>query len=91
MAIRSSSNESSDDDPQLLASRADHVYWLNNLSKAAPLYRRAEKLFADKGDARDEIYAKVGVCDRKPRRCHSITFLARRSWDASYAPHRAIS
>ena len=35
-------------------------FWLNNLSRAAPLYARAEKLFADKGDARDEIYAKVG-------------------------------
>jgi hypothetical protein len=51
----SSNNESSDDDPQRLASRADHFYWLNNRSQAAPLYARAEKLFAYKGDARDEI------------------------------------
>ena len=43
-----------------LASKTDHFYWLNNLSKAAPLYARAEKLFADKGDARNEIYPKVG-------------------------------
>ena len=56
----SSSNENSDDDPQLLMAKADHFYWLNNGYKAAPLYARAEKLFADKGDARDEIYAKVG-------------------------------
>lgn len=54
------SNKSSDDDPQLLLSKADHFYWLNNLFNAAPLYARAEKLFAYKGDARGEIYAKVG-------------------------------
>src|SRR5215469_9004173 len=56
----SSINQSSDDDAQVLVAKADHFYWLNNGPKAAPLYARAEKLFADKGDARDEIYARVG-------------------------------
>jgi len=43
-----------------LLAKADHFYWLNNPSKAAPLYMRAEKLFADKGNQRSEIYARVG-------------------------------
>ena len=56
----STSNKTSDNDPQLLLAKADHFYWLNNPSKAAPLYTRAEKLFADKGNQRSEIYARVG-------------------------------
>ena len=39
---------------------ADRLYWLNNGPKAAPLYAKAEKLFADRGDARNELYAKIG-------------------------------
>ena len=56
----SASNKTSDNDPLLLLAKADHFYWLNNPSKAAPLYTRAEKLFADKGNQRSEIYARVG-------------------------------
>jgi len=47
-------------DPQALLGIADHFYWLNNGPAAAPLYARAEKLFSDRGDARNELYAKVG-------------------------------
>src|SRR4029077_18197842 len=47
-------------DPQALLGIADHFYWLNNGPGAAPLYARAEKLFSDRGDARNELYAKVG-------------------------------
>jgi len=36
------------------------LYWLNNGSRAAPLFARAAQLFAAKGDERDEIYAQVG-------------------------------
>jgi CHAT domain-containing protein len=43
-----------------LLSEADHFYWLNNGPAAAPLYARAEKLFSQQGDARNEIHAKVG-------------------------------
>src|SRR5215469_14937874 len=53
-------DQSSDDGPQVLVVKADHFFWLNNGPKAAPFYARAEKLFADKGDTRDEIYARVG-------------------------------
>jgi tetratricopeptide (TPR) repeat protein len=47
-------------DPHALLSIADHFYWLNNGPAAAPLYARAEKLFSDRGDARNELHAKVG-------------------------------
>ena len=35
-------------------------YFLNNGPAAAPLYARAEKLFSERGDARNELHAKVG-------------------------------
>ncbi len=47
-------------DPQALLSAADHFYWLNNGPAATPLYTRAEKLFSERDDARNELYAKVG-------------------------------
>jgi CHAT domain-containing protein len=47
-------------DPQALVGLADHFYWLNNGPAAVPLYARAENLFSERGDARNELYAKVG-------------------------------
>src|SRR3974390_2017189 len=47
-------------DPQVLLAEADRFYWLNNGPKAAPLYAKAESLFASQGDARNELYAKIG-------------------------------
>ena len=47
-------------DPEALLGIADHFYWLNNGPAAAPLYARAEKLFSERGDARNELHAKVG-------------------------------
>ncbi len=47
-------------DPQELLAEANRLYWLNNGPKAGPLFARAEKLFADEGDARNALYAKVG-------------------------------
>ena len=47
-------------DPRQLLAEASRLYWLNNGPKAAPLFARAEKLFADEGNHRDELYAKVG-------------------------------
>jgi CHAT domain-containing protein/tetratricopeptide (TPR) repeat protein len=48
------------DDPYLLQAEADRFYWQNNGFKAAPLYAKAEQLFAARGDIRNEIHAKVG-------------------------------
>jgi hypothetical protein len=47
-------------DSQALLGTADHFYWLNNGPAAAPLYARAEKLFSDRRDTRNELHAKVG-------------------------------
>ena len=47
-------------DPQVLLKAADRFYFLNNGPGAAPLYARAEKLFSERGDARNELHAKVG-------------------------------
>src|SRR5580704_6399224 len=47
-------------DPQAILGIADHFYWLNNGPAAAPLYARAEQLFLERGDARNELHAKVG-------------------------------
>src|SRR5208337_1802669 len=47
-------------DPQVLLKAADRFYFLNNGLSAAPLYARAEKLFSERGDARNELHAKVG-------------------------------
>jgi CHAT domain-containing protein len=47
-------------DPVSLLGEANRLYWLNNGPKAAPLFARAELLFADRGDARNELYARVG-------------------------------
>ena len=47
-------------DPQVLLAEADRFYWLNNGPKAAPLFAKSESLFASRGDARNELYAKIG-------------------------------
>lgn len=47
-------------DPKQLLAEADHYAWLGNWAIAAPLYSRAETLFKERGDAPDEIHARVG-------------------------------
>jgi hypothetical protein len=47
-------------DPQVLLAEANRLYWLNNGPKAAPLYAKAEKLFAGRGDTRNQLYAQIG-------------------------------
>src|SRR5262250_484576 len=56
----SGSDADSGNDPQVLIAKADRFYWLNNGPRAAPLYAKAEQLFAARGDARNAIHAKVG-------------------------------
>ncbi len=46
--------------PQLILAEANRLAWLFNWPKAEPLYIRAEQLFTEKGDTRNEIYARVG-------------------------------
>ena len=46
--------------PEILLREANRLAWLFNSPKAGPLYVRAEELFKEKGDATNEIYARVG-------------------------------
>src|ERR1700678_2395060 len=47
-------------DPEVVLKAADRFYFVKHGPAAAPLYARAEKLFAERGDARNELHAKVG-------------------------------
>src|SRR6266478_5097745 len=46
--------------PDILLAEANRLSWLFNWPKAEPLYIRAEELFKERGDTRNEIYARVG-------------------------------
>src|SRR5258708_7806837 len=46
--------------PDALLAEANRLAWLFNWPKAEPLYVHAEELFTEKGDTRNEIYARVG-------------------------------
>src|SRR5215467_7596384 len=46
--------------PEILLREANRLAWLFNSRKAEPLYVRAEELFKERGDTRNEIYARVG-------------------------------
>jgi len=48
------------EDPYLLLAMADRFYWLNNGFRAAPLYAKAERLLADRGDIGNGVHATVG-------------------------------
>lgn len=47
-------------DPGMLLAEANRLAWLFNWPKAEPLYARAEGLFKERGDTRNEVYARVG-------------------------------
>lgn len=46
--------------PEILLAEANRLSWVFNWPKAEPLYVRAEELFKERGDTRNEIYARVG-------------------------------
>jgi len=46
--------------PETLLAEANRLAWLFNWPRAGPLYARAEELFRERGDTRNEIYARVG-------------------------------
>jgi CHAT domain-containing protein len=46
--------------PKLLLQEADRLAWLFNWHRAEPLYIRAEELFKESGDTKNEAYARVG-------------------------------
>jgi len=50
----------SSQNPEILLAEANRLAWVFNWPKAQPLYVRAEELLREKGDTRDEAYARVG-------------------------------
>ena len=46
--------------PEILLAEANRLAWLSNWPKAEPLYVRAEELFRENGNTRNEVYARVG-------------------------------
>ena len=53
-------NPETSTNPEALLTEANRLSWLFNWPKAEPLYVRAEQLFKEKNDTRNEIYARVG-------------------------------
>lgn len=60
LATRLSRNAADETNPEVLLVEANRLAWLFNWPKAEPLYARAEELFKERGDTRNEIYARVG-------------------------------
>ncbi len=58
---RPSSNQNfTSNDPKAILAEANHFAFLSNSFRAAPLYAKAEQIFRERGDKRDELYAKIG-------------------------------
>lgn len=55
-----SSQHFAPNDPKAILAEANHFAFMSNSYRAAPLYARAEEMFRDRGDKRDELYAKIG-------------------------------
>jgi hypothetical protein len=50
----------SSQNPETMLAEANRLAWVFNWPKAQPLCVRAEELFREKGDTRNETYARVG-------------------------------
>jgi tetratricopeptide (TPR) repeat protein len=46
--------------PKAILAEANHFAFLSNSYRAEPLYAKAEQMFSERGDRRDELYAKIG-------------------------------
>ena len=47
-------------DPKAILAEANHFAFLSNSYRAGPLYAKAEEMFRERRDKRDELYAKIG-------------------------------
>ena len=54
-------NLETSNDPNILLAEANRLSWLFNWPKAGPLYQRAADLFSQAGDARNALYAMIGL------------------------------
>lgn len=58
---RPSSNQNfASNNPKAILAEANHFAFLSNSFRAGPLYAKAEQMFRERGDKRDELYAKIG-------------------------------
>ena len=48
-----------DADPEKLLAEGERLAWLKNWTKAEPIFAQAERLFAERGDRRNELYARI--------------------------------
>ena len=55
----------SSNDPKAILAEANHFAFLSNVYRAHPLYAKAEQMFHERGDKRDELYAKIGLMRAK--------------------------
>ncbi len=46
-------------DPEKLLDQAERLSWLKAWARAAPLYAEAERLYAERGDRRNALYAQI--------------------------------
>ena len=49
-----------DDNAEAVLAVADRLAWLKNWQRAEPLFARAEQMFKERGDRRNELYARIG-------------------------------
>ena len=47
-------------DPKAILAEANHFAFLSNVYRALPLYAKAEQMFRERGDKRNELYAQIG-------------------------------
>ena len=49
-----------DDNAEAVLAEADRLAWLKSWQRAEPLFAKAEQVFKERGDRRNELYARIG-------------------------------
>ena len=52
-------------DPKAILAEANHFAFLSNSYASEPLYAKAEQMFHERGDKRNELFAKIGLMRAK--------------------------
>lgn len=61
-----------DGNPETVLAEADRLAWLKNWYRAEPLFAQAERMFAARGDRRNELYVHIGrLRGELPRRANA--------------------
>lgn len=89
-AFRSTADALQSTNAPLILAAADHFYWLNNGPAAAPLYARAEKLFSESGDKRNELHAHIGRLRWDAETMSFADLLAEGAFNPVKSEHRGV-